>query len=271
MLHRIVFASLIITTTLVAGGPAARAQTAQAATPAPETPWYEVEVIVFRQWEAGGGDAERWPTLPPAPQASRLTQLAAPESSAGTPFARLPADQLKLRGVYDALAKAGQYEPLLHLGWRQPGLSEADAPAVAVPPGWQPPAAADGPAGATAPGGTMASAAPPELRGLIKVYRERFLHAQVALHYGGRDAVPGASDREAASPAAVAPPAEGISVTGNVGSVAAPSAETPAEPVYVHQQSRRMRSGELHYLDHPVLGVLVQVRPVEGKEAGAGR
>jgi hypothetical protein len=27
--------------------------------------------------------------------------------------------------------------------------------------------------------------------------------------------------------------------------------------------SRRMRSGELHYLDHPVFGVLIKVIPIE--------
>ncbi|MEM1142354.1 MAG: CsiV family protein, partial [Pseudomonadota bacterium] len=30
----------------------------------------------------------------------------------------------------------------------------------------------------------------------------------------------------------------------------------------VHRQSRRMRGGELHYLDHPVIGVLVWVQAV---------
>jgi hypothetical protein len=30
----------------------------------------------------------------------------------------------------------------------------------------------------------------------------------------------------------------------------------------VHRQTRRMRSGELHYLDHPVLGVVIRLQPV---------
>ena len=29
------------------------------------------------------------------------------------------------------------------------------------------------------------------------------------------------------------------------------------------QQSRRMRSNELHYVDHPMLGLVVKVIPVE--------
>ena len=35
-------------------------------------------------------------------------------------------------------------------------------------------------------------------------------------------------------------------------------------PVVRMQESRRMRSSELHYIDHPVLGMLVLFRPVSG-------
>ncbi len=35
------------------------------------------------------------------------------------------------------------------------------------------------------------------------------------------------------------------------------------DSIYRMQAHRRMRSGELHYLDHPVLGILVEARPVE--------
>ena len=34
------------------------------------------------------------------------------------------------------------------------------------------------------------------------------------------------------------------------------------ESYLAFEQHRRMRSGELHYLDHPKLGVIVQVDPV---------
>lgn len=40
---------------------------------------------------------------------------------------------------------------------------------------------------------------------------------------------------------------------------------------YRMQESRRMRSGELHYIDHPILGVLMKITPVRvgGPEEGA--
>ena len=38
-------------------------------------------------------------------------------------------------------------------------------------------------------------------------------------------------------------------------------ADFPWRHAIVHRQSRRMRSGEIHYLDHPVIGVIVRVVP----------
>ena len=32
---------------------------------------------------------------------------------------------------------------------------------------------------------------------------------------------------------------------------------------YPLQQSRRMKSGELHFFDHPLIGVLIVIRPYE--------
>ena len=44
-----------------------------------------------------------------------------------------------------------------------------------------------------------------------------------------------------------------------------PDEEAEAYPWHhaiTHQQARRMRSGEIHYLDHPIIGVIVQIVPV---------
>lgn len=41
------------------------------------------------------------------------------------------------------------------------------------------------------------------------------------------------------------------------------------ERTVVMQQTRRMRSGEVHYLDHPLFGVLVKITPLPGEQGGA--
>jgi hypothetical protein len=185
---------------------------------------YEVEVIVFKHWQAGGADAElpRSDVEPPA--AERVASL----DSAADGMTPLPENALRLQGVYQVLARSKDYQPLLHVGWRQQGLGREQAPAVAIPAEW-------------APG----QEEPPALYGLIKVYKERFLHAVVDLRHQLADAQQGTAQIQAAdgSMVAIAPP-----------------------PAIVHQQERRMRSGELHYLDHPSLGVLIQVTPVEAAE-----
>lgn len=50
----------------------------------------------------------------------------------------------------------------------------------------------------------------------------------------------------------------------------APAIETNEDLIsmqsYPMQMHRRMRSKELHYIDHPLLGILIQINPVETKE-----
>lgn len=43
------------------------------------------------------------------------------------------------------------------------------------------------------------------------------------------------------------------------------------EPIHIveFKQSRRMRSGELHYIDHPLMGILIRLTPYEDEESGS--
>ncbi|RFA24561.1 hypothetical protein CAI21_21245 [Alkalilimnicola ehrlichii] len=224
---------------------------------ADERTWYDIEIIIFEQREAGGHDRERWRSDAPDPIAGNIAELSntVVRGNEKTAFATLPSDRLQLRGLYRRLEQADDYRPLLHLGWRQEGFSRTDAPSVALPQGWMPRDPEEGmllelnerlsqQLGRTDVYGPIqdssASAAAPSARsgpplyGLVRLYRERFLHVAVDLRYfreGGSDIRYSYLNGE--------------------------------EPLFTMTQRRRMRSGELHYLDHPVLGVLVQVTPVE--------
>lgn len=188
--------------------------------------WYEVELIVFRQQVPSGTDAELPPATVTPPTAEQVVSLRR-DAGAGTPYAMLDSSQLQLGGIYQTLQKSNYYQPLLHIGWRQPAYGMKQTASVAIPADWQP----------------WNDAVPP-LYGLVRVYRERFVHAAVDLRYR--------------LPGAVATTTVTGSVDTSDGSV------TDGSVTYTHQQSRRIRNtGELHYLDHPVLGVLVQVRPIE--------
>lgn len=171
--------------------------------------WYEVELIVFQQPDPVGSDAELHPVEPPPPKASQTVSLRSPQSGK-VPYTQLDTAQLKLGSLYQGLQRSPTYKPLLHLGWRQPGLSNAEAPAIALPAEWQP----------------WTNAELPPLHGLVRLRHDRFIHFEVDLRY---------------RPAAA-------------------EAGTSLAPTYINKQSRRLRSDELHYLDHAALGVIVQVR-----------
>ena len=106
----------------------------------------------------------------------------------------------------------------------------------------------------------------PAVDGTVRVHRARFLHVEADLLYYR----PLAGDAGGAPPAAAA--------TG-----AAPLADSP-DTAFIEQllaeedgparlfrltERRRMRSKELHYLDHPLFGVLVEAWPLELPEAPA--
>lgn len=199
--------ALLLTALLLAAAPASAQQ---------GTPWYEIELIVFRQPEPSGLDAELHPVGPPAPQAEQVVSLRQPHSGSILPYSMLSGNELQLGGVYKSLQDSRHYQPLLHIGWRQPGLAGTEAASIAIPADWQP----------------WTNSARPPLHGLVRFQQDRFLHFGVDLRYQVSPVEPAVDN----------------------------GAEEQLRPTYVHQQSRRLRTGELHYLDHPTLGVVVQVR-----------
>lgn len=84
------------------------------------------------------------------------------------------------------------------------------------------------------------SGGPPRIEGIIGVTRGRYLHLDAKLWY------------------AVQPTQTTTAMDSNVAE----------EPLYMElREQRRMRSGELHYLDHPKIGVLARVDPIAPPEA----
>jgi hypothetical protein len=231
--------------------PAAGAQQAPADPPGDK--WYQVEVIVFEHRGEAALEAESWDPDPGRPPIEESIALIAPgESPQEGPgphaFRILPVDALTMTKTRGHLENGAETTPILHLAWRQPGVPKEDAQWVNLylPPheGRSPRASSNllGTAkrtGAQDPAGTGQPALvpldalqaptvfPPVLDGTLRVYLSRYLHADVDLVY----------HRE--------------------------NVETP----FRLATSRRMRSGELHYLDHPVFGVLIKVIPLETEKS----
>lgn len=111
--------------------------------------WYAVEVIVFRHALATTQvDNEQWPELESVPdyrgaqeiivdlgdfddpsERDRPNEVRIPGPRA---FQALSRGELKMTGVFRTLRNSSAYEPILHVGWRQPGLGESRARSVYV-------------------------------------------------------------------------------------------------------------------------------------------
>ena len=105
----------------------------------------------------------------------------------------------------------------------------------------------------------------PALDGTVRVHRARYLHVEADLLYyrplaGDTGAAPQAADAGAA-PLADSPD------TAFIEQLLAED-DGPAR-LFRLTERRRMRSKELHYLDHPLFGVLVEAWPLELPEAPA--
>ena len=176
--------------------------------------WYLVEIIAFDDLEGDGIHAEVWPGDPGEPDVEGAVELT---NSGGESRAfRLAArSELQLRDTWGALRRSARYRPLLHVGWRLPGLGRNAARSARI-----------GPHLGTGRDGTV-------VRGIVNVSLARYLHLEIDLLY----------DRSRTD---------------------AVTALDEAVPTRFRLRSkRRMRSKELHYVDHPLFGVLVLITPVE--------
>lgn len=99
------------------------------------------------------------------------------------------------------------------------------------------------------------------LEGTVAVTLGRYLHFHANLTY--REPLLGQAPVDRALPP---PELEGVAEGGALPGAMLPGPARPGETsggYMLLSASRRMRSGELHYLDHPKLGVLVRIDPVE--------
>lgn len=263
------------------------------------TRWYRVEVVLFAQ----GGDADwrrnDWREEGPPTLAKNTVELLPGLDAAGLPtgsnrrhaFRTLPASALDLGAVANRLDRSNDYRVLLHAGWNQPGFSDDEAPAVRLSTLGALAAAQERSAGANGE----------EVEGAVRFWRRRFLHVDVDLSFGDIEAWreqeegsvlatktgdfpalaatrPGGESAVSALAMAGARtgtpglPAEGSTGRARGGAAEGEKPETDARRVAgVDERLRvvrltrslRLRSGRLHYIDHPLFGVLLVVRRLD--------
>lgn len=191
--------------------------------------WYEVEILIFKRLGSEAYTDETWPENTEFSYPNLYQYLVERE---GKNFSVLPRETHKLDAYSYALNRNANYDILFHKAWQQQMQSEDQSPSIIIS------------AGKDINGHK-------ELEGSIKIYIGRFIHVLNDLwltssqQKSGRvwsslPSRPDSSSRKA-------------------------SFRTSSYPVATLRERRRMRSNELHYIDHPLMGMLVIFTPIEEK------
>lgn len=254
--------------------------------------WYQIEVLIFANEEPFAEGPERWPeevelaypedlvnlsaavdmepaaTRPADNSATGSINPPAPLPATSDPlldqaFVELDREQWQLQNIATSILRQGQFRLLFHKAWRQPTRGRQDSISVLVRGGDQ-------------------YDDHRELEGWLQLSVERYLHLKTDLWLSSFKSTAGL--RELPWPKLPAIPLSLAAPQADAG-VESPYIDSglndlmptfPQRPVFyladrqyvvdrtvVLRQSRRMRSDELHYIDHPLMGVLVKVTPWE--------
>jgi hypothetical protein len=221
--------------------------------------WYTVEIMIFKRLGGEAYTRELWRKDIKLRYPSR-TQYLQPVDAEN--FSQLSEENYQLSNHRVALQRTEDYRILYHRAWEQQMFGKSDSPAIVIS------------------GGEMIGPYT-ELSGHIKIYIGRYLHlssdlwlitdkkpsVNVITGYDtlasenwpviphtpeDRDLVQSNAENTAKIPIAT------LDAAGNVG------VESQVRyPLATMRSTRRMRSKELHYLDHPLMGILILFTPLD--------
>ena len=202
---------------------------------------YVVEMIFFTNAGNESTGSTHISTEPVLPDFSGSLAL----DEEATSFGFFPANEteLTLAGAANALRKSGRHKVLKHIGWQQPGLAKEEAIPIRIHAGNNFKDEFKERQFAQSTFSDQASVAKHpvnELDGTIKVVLGRYLHVYTDLAYRKPYRINASASENALG-------RERVLADFSV------------------KSHRKMRSKTLHYIDHPHLGILVEIRPVENE------
>ena len=250
--------------------------------------YYDFEIIIFESLDKEGKTSETWknnasvefpkaatPTTKVSATGTPRTEPPTAIVTLGKPypgpmpkeynpkytFRLLPKKSYRLSEDAKLLEESGNYRILMHTAWRQPGMSAKTALPIhlhkeyivtqktpeEIPVATDP----DMPAiNLPAPSVTTIRSRA-ILDGYLKIILSRYLHANFDLIY--KTGLP-------------LNPAPTVTIGSQEDNEEAGDSNIPAIASYHLQQTRKMRSKEVHYIDHPVLGIVMLAWPYKGKD-----
>lgn len=206
--------------------------------------WYQIEVIIFLNSADAAKVKEKLGEGTVLPDISAGFQISAVGESSmrrgsSVAFMTLSNGLFSLSKQYNQLSAAPKYTPIIHMAWRQPVKKRAQGFKAILKGGQVVSVQGSNDNSATKntnpanahPAGASGISSPDskiyEVTGQIVLSRSKFLHFSTDLIYRKR------------------------STAGESGF-----------ELYRMKEHRKMRSRELHYIDHPMFGMLIYIKPI---------
>ena len=220
--------------------------------------YYDVEVVIIENLSNKSRNSENWPLQVNLVQAEKTVQLGQPALKEWLPkvvdlkssYKLLKADTYQLTDKVEKISESKTQRVIFHTAWRQPGLDKKQAlpiyfkREVPAPPVVEDLSNSDQ---SSEDGSIAAKSNPSILEGILRVTLARYLHLEAELTL--KDKIPEIENSD--NPFSVL---DNQSELNNIDKQGV---------IHFNQKRRRIRSKELHYLDHPALGILILITPYE--------
>ena len=209
-------------------------------------------------------NSENWPLQVNLTQAEKTVQLGQPVLSEWLPkgvdlkssYKVLKPQNYQLTEQVKKISESKTQRVIFHTAWRQPGLDKNQAlPIYFKHEVAAPPVIEDEEGNETVQDGEMGSAqktntSPSILEGILRVTLSRYLHLEAELTFRNKapDIVKNDNPFSELDNEKVRSEIQKLGV------------------IHLKQKRRRIRSNELHYIDHPVLGILINITRYEKQE-----
>lgn len=215
---------------------------------AKEPKWYQIEVLLFAQQPEYQRSSELWLdrfqsnysnnpiTLNPDAQSRQENNL---EDGA---FNSLSNSKRTLKSAAQRIKASADLRLLSHLAWRQPVLDRKQAQAILIKTGKQ-------------------FDSEFELEGTITISRGRYLHARTDLYFSEFEPMKSRQELDWTVFEDDQLDFGQREWNADLNQQASTATQFVRSATANLKQSRRMRSEELHYIDHPLFGMLVQITP----------
>ncbi|CAH6905362.1 conserved exported hypothetical protein [Vibrio chagasii] len=231
---------------------------------------FDIEVIIFKRAVDAEKVNESWPNTQPKISLERVGSFQDTQYRASKGVKMLPYSEYKLTPQKDKLKQHAGFEVLMHTAWRQGDQGKSSAPVFHIQAGkdfskqFNADGSEKGAVTASADGFQEETIDKPlyELDGKLQIYVQHYLYAETTLD------LKAPSVREVKlqeQQIELDSPVSGAKSNVQVGNLTEISPTVQVEEFlksYRMDQKRRMRSTETHYLDHPLLGMVIQVRRV---------